>query len=252
MDDLELLRLDAAAAWTIGPAGRIEGARGHPPGPWPTSGSRSGRPGPRLCFAGCRAGNLVHLGAALDAETARRLRSMTDAEPPWFDADVRPTSLDRMIELLAPARLTGPEVVFRLPAGSSFEHPARIVRCDRSDGAALIARLAREGLPHALIEAGFVALDDFWWPWCVAMQAGEIAAMAFATRLAAASAEIGVFTFPGFRGRGLGAAVTAAWSSLDALQGRALIYSTRADNRASRQVAARLGLRAVGARLWID
>jgi hypothetical protein len=255
MDDLDLLRLDAAAALWLTPAGRIGGAHGHPPGPWPTSPGGEAGPGPRFFFSGCRAGNLVHLGGALADDDAHQLRELAGAAPPWFDADVRPRGLEAIMELLsrdAPADLVGPEVVFQLPHKVAFDHPADVVRCDSDAGRALVAALEGDGMPHALIDAGFLALDDFWWPWCVVMEAGQIAAMAFATRLCAASAEIGVYAFPQYRRRGCAAAATAAWSSLACLEGRALIYATRATNHASRHVAARLGLPAIGARLWIN
>ena len=50
--------------------------------------------------------------------------------------------------------------------------------------------------------------------------------MAFAARLGVSGAELGVYTFPKYRGRGLAAAVTAAWSSMPSLNQHALFYST--------------------------
>jgi predicted GNAT family acetyltransferase len=126
------------------------------------------------------------------------------------------------------------------------------VRSDTPAGERLLARLAREGLPKSLIHAGFLGLGDFWWPWCVAMEGHEIAAMAFTPRLGETGAEIGVFTFPAFRSQGFAAAATAGWSSLPSLAGRALIYSTRLTNRSSRRVAERLGLHPIGARVRIN
>jgi predicted GNAT family acetyltransferase len=107
-------------------------------------------------------------------------------------------------------------------------------------------------MPKALVDAGFLSISDLWPPWCVALDAGEIASVAFAARTAERSTAVGVYTFPGFRGRGLAAAVTAKWSSLPSLAGRALFYSTTADNTASRHVIARLRLPAIGVGLRIS
>ncbi len=77
------------------------------------------------------------------------------------------------------------------------------------------------------------------------------AAVAFAARLGAQGADVGVYTFPAFRGRGLAVAVTTVWSSLPALSDRALFYSTHRTNASSRRVAERLGLRRVGLSLRV-
>jgi len=148
--------------------------------------------------------------------------------------------------------IDGPEIMFHLPNGLRYDHRATLVQSDTPEGDDLIAHLERDGLPKSLIHAGFVALDDFWWPWCVALEGDDIAAMAFTPHLGEAGAEIGVFTFPAFRGRGFAAAVTAGWASHSSLKDRTLIYSTRLTNRSSRQVAARLGLKIAGARVRIN
>ncbi|HUY39709.1 MAG TPA: GNAT family N-acetyltransferase, partial [Candidatus Binataceae bacterium] len=97
----------------------------------------------------------------------------------------------------------------------------------------------------------FKGVGDFWEPWCVAVEREEIAAIAFAARLGDSGAEIGVYTFPNFRARGFAAAVTASWSLMPQLDGRALFYSTARSNRSSQRVAARLGLRMIGASVSI-
>jgi predicted GNAT family acetyltransferase len=106
-----------------------------------------------------------------------------------------------------------------------------------------------------MLEAGFKSVVDLWEPWCVAVERDEIASIALAARRgeigAKAGAEIGVYTFPGFRGRGFAAAVTASWSSMPSLSERALFYSTARSNRSSQRVAARLGLQMIGASVSI-
>ena len=141
-------------------------------------------------------------------------------------------------------------MIYQLPRGLAHDASVRIVRSETAQGDKLIAALARE-MPPALADAGFATADHFWAPWCVALEGDQVAATAFAARLGAHGAEIGVYTFPGFRGRGLAAAVTSAWSAHPALAGRALFYSRAADNLSSGRVTQRLGLRRIGASLRV-
>jgi|GEM_PF-545309 len=254
MDDLHRLKFDVAAAFVISDSGRIERGPARHLGPRQESTEEIG-PGPRLFFAGCAVGNILHVRDDMDDQTALRVLAVAENEPPWRDPEVPPHCLDEIVDLLsrsAPVEIVGPEVVFDLPHGLRYEHSATIVRSDTAEGEQLLGRLMKKGLPQSLLDAGFLSLEDFWWPWCVALEGSDIASMAFAPRLTERSAEIGVFTFPPFRGRGLAAAVTASWSALESLNDRALIYSTRTTNRSSRSVAARLRLRSIGARVCIN
>jgi hypothetical protein len=214
-------------------------------------GSPDNSPGPRLCLAGCAGGNIVRLRDDVDDEIASEAQALTKAEPPWSDPSVAPHCLVALVKLLSPAEPATPALIYRLPNGLAYDTGATIIRGDSADGEQLLTRLSRRGMPTHLTEAGFTSRDDFWAPWCAAMEAGEIAAMAFAARLSARGADVGVYTFPGFRGRGLAAAVTANWSSLPSLRDRALFYSTHTTNRSSQRVAARLGLRRIGVSIRI-
>jgi hypothetical protein len=235
---MELLALDAAATFARSGTGRIL----HENDP-----DRS--PGPRLFLAGCPGGNLVRLRLDVGEAVGVRIRALVAAAPPWNDPDLRPACLPELADLLSrdrPAEVMGSAVIHALPRGLAYVTDARIVRGDTEDGARLLARLARDGMPPALMEAGFVGVGDFWAPWCVALEGGEIAAMAFAARTGRLGMSIGVYTFPGFRGRGLAAAVTAAWANLPGLAGRALFYSALWENASSLRVIERLGLPRVG------
>lgn len=252
--DLELLTRDIAISYVIAGSGRIERGPFRPSGPRQDSVPPQRSAGPRLHFAGCADGTLAHLRHDVDDEIAAQVLAFAETAPSWSDPDTPPDGLGAILALVSrdtPAAINGPEIVFRLPNGLAYDHEATVVSCDTAAGEALLARLARSGLPPALVEAGFVDLGEFWWPWCVVLGGDDIAAMAFATNLGQSGAEIGVFTFPGFRGRGFAAAVTAGWSSLKSLEGRELIYSTRLNNASSRQVAGRLGLSVAGARVRV-
>lgn len=200
-------------------------------------------PGPRLFVAGCAGGQVVLARQDVDEAVAARARAL--AATPWSDLDAPHPRLDDLAALF-PGGEVSRALIYRLPRGVAFEAQAAFVESETVEGDRLLARLARDGVPPHLVEAGFVGLEDFWTPWCVALAGGEIAAMAFAARLGEQGAEIGVYTFPGYRGRGLGAAVTARWAALPELAGRALFYSTLTDNISSQKVAARLGLPRLG------
>jgi hypothetical protein len=254
-DDLALIRLDVAISYELAASGRIARGAAAPSGPRADSLPLRRSAGARLHFAGCAAGNLAWLRHDVSDETAARLLDLSTDALPWRDPDTPPACLAEMAALLAreaPVEIDGPEIMFRLPNGLHYDHGFTLVRSGTPQGEEFLARLDRTGMPKSLIHAGFLGLDDFWWPWCMALEGDKIAAMAFTPHLGAAGAEIGVFTFPAFRSRGYAAAVTAGWASHPSLADRMLIYSTRLTNRSSRQVATRLGLSIAGARVRIN
>ena len=239
--DLDLLALDVATLFVLSESKRIERVN-----------SPDGEAGPRVFLAGCRGGNLVRLRQDVGDTVARDIAAVVKNEPPWFDAASPPPCLSDLASLLsreAPVTAINRGIVYVLPNGLRREVSAPLVSAEDAEGQALLQGLASEGMPRAFREAGFLAVADFWPPWCAALEGAEIAAIAFAARLGDRGAEVGVFTFPGHRGRGLAAAVTARWSSLAALAGRRLFYSTLTTNRSSQRVAQRLGLTTLGATL---
>jgi hypothetical protein len=244
---LDLLALDAETSFVLSGAGRI--LRENDP-------HRS--PGPRLALLGCAEGRVLHLRHDVRDATAASILARLGQDPPWFDPWEPPGGLDEVLDLLsreAPVAGVGPGLVYRLPhdlpQDPGQDDGVRMVCGDTVEGRAWLEDLAARGLPQALLTAGFLGVGDFWDPWCVALVEGEVAATAFAARLGARGAEAGVYTFPGFRGRGFAAAVTARWSSLPSLATRTLFYSTQRENLSSQKVAARLGLARIGASLRI-
>lgn len=235
---LDRLARDAAASFVLTEAGRI--LRENDP-------DRSA--GPRLAMLGCPDGNLAFARHDVPDDVAAGLIAAVTHAPPWFEADALPACADALAEQLAPVTPVEPSLVFALPHAPPADDP-RILSSGTGAGEALLGALARDGMPAHLAEAGFVGLGDFWAPWCALVDEGEIAAMAFAARLGAA-AEVGVYTFPRWRGRGFAAAVTAAWSGIPGLCGHELFYSCHVSNASSRRVAARLGLEHIGMGLRI-
>jgi hypothetical protein len=242
-DDLRLLEIDFATSFALCSEGRIE--RENDP-------ERS--PGPRMAFAGCDKGNRFALRSDVGPSAAAAIWALAEAEPPWRDGAAAPACLPAILDLLAAeARIETivPGLVYRLPNALAFDGGARIVAGNTIEGAALSARLDREGLPASLLAMGFSGPADFWPPWCAALVDGEIASVAFAARLGRSGAEIGVAAAPEHRAKGLAAAVTAAWSALPSLAGHVLFYSTQTTNLSSRGVAARLHLRLIGPTLRV-
>jgi GNAT acetyltransferase len=138
------------------------------------------------------------------------------------------------------------ELTFMLPDSAPVSNGGSVVASGTPAGDELLARLEAEGMPAGLTGMGFADTGDLWPPWCAALSGGTLVSIAFAARLSPVGAEVGVATAPEARGRGLAAAVTAAWSCHVELAGRACFYTTDAENRSSRRVAERLGLRLLG------
>lgn len=205
--------------------------------------------GPRLAVLGCREGNLALVRH--DVARPQELMDIIAAQPPWVDADTLPPWTEALIGRLAPIRESPTSMLFALP--NRLGQPEPDIACsDDSSGRRLLASLERDGVPPHLAEAGFATVSDFWAPWCAVMDKGQVAALAFAARLAADAAEVGVYTFPQWRRRGFAARAVSAWAGLPVLANRSLFYSTLATNTASRAVAARLRLKHIGAGLRIS
>jgi len=227
-----LLALQAQTLFEISP--RLRLVRGRDP---------DGSAVPRLYMAGSTDGWVAYVRDDVDDAQARAIGEMIRQEPPVTAPGATPRFAEQYRELLGGEPLTahnfGP--VHRLPRGTRSASDATIVREGSAEGDVLVERIWREGMPDALLDAGFTDLSHFWSPWCAAVLDGEIAAIAFCARDGLMAREIGVYTIGFYRGRGLGAAVTAAWSAMHPRH-PVLFYSTHRDNRSSRRVIERLKL----------
>ena len=209
-------------------------------------------PAPRLYIAGCAEGWVGYVREDVDNTQARAIDELLRREPPVMAAGATPRHAEQYREVLGGEPLTnrnyGP--VHRLPRGTRFQSDATIVCEGSPEGDALIERLWHEGMPRAMVEAGFVDLSHFWSPWCAATIGVDIAAIAFCVRDGLMAREVGVYTVGPHRGRGLAAAVTAAWSTMHPRH-PVLFYATRRDNASSQRVIARLQLPFLGESLRI-
>lgn len=238
-----LINIEFETRFTLTPAGRIE--READP-------DRS--PGPLMFLAGCDGGALIRFGHELDDDLVAELKALSAEEPPLSRPGQVPIHLERYLDLLRPfgPLQNHPGLSFHLPHQSQAQVSAQLIASGTVEGDHLQATLTREGMPPALVEMGFRDAKDLWAPWCLALQDGEIASLAFAARLGGGGAELGLATLPAFRGLGLAAAATAGWSALPSLADRTLFYSTATSNLASQRVVAKLGLKFIGPTLGIS
>ena len=241
--DLALLRLEAQTLFSLDTRSRIVHVN-----------SPDNGPAPRLYLAGCASGNILYLRNDVGDETAATIARLAAEEPPLSEPASNALHIDQYRQLLgagdSPTE-SWPGLIWTVPSERAFAHAARLIRSDTSAGDDLLARLRADGMSSALIDMGFTALSEFWPPWCVAMDGGDIASIAFTVAQNEKAAEAGLATMPAFRGRGLGAAATAGWASHPELGARALFYSTSRANTSSQRVVERLQLRFLGASLRI-
>ena len=195
-------------------------------------------PAPRFFLGRTRNRNLVRYRHDLPADLVRTLDSLVAAEPVGAALTGEPPatydSIRAALQAHGPVRdeWRGPAYRFPddLPAGA-FETPLPLVEVGAINAGILQGQFASLAtvLPAILP--------------CVAVVAeGAAVAVCHAARRSARAAEAGVATLPGFRGRGYGSAVVAAWARAVRRTGLLPLYSTSWDNTASRRLAQRLGL----------
>lgn len=199
---------------------------------------------PRLFLGRTRVGALWRLAAGLPPPLARELARLAAAERRVEDPARDP---ERLAAIRARLESHAPvEVVWRGPA---FRFPGRLpdvpeARVLGPDARAEAAR--RFSWPEVGSRSAQVRTLAGRTPVVGAFAEGELASVCFAATGPGPAVEAGLATLPGFRGRGLGTRATAAWARAVREEGRIPLYSTAADNRASRRVAGRLGLIAYG------
>jgi RimJ/RimL family protein N-acetyltransferase len=188
-------------------------------------------------------GQALWVGGGVPDDLATELISLFDGAP--TDPAARPSALEPSRRLL---ERNGR--VLRCSAGPSFVFPDTVPRrldahLERSDGPTAALREANPGNWHPV--EWDELLDGRLGPWVMVVDRGRVVSICHTPRpVTARAAECGVWTHPAFRGRGLGAAVTAEWAAVMRSPGRHLFYSTEAQNLSSQGVARRLGLRPLG------
>jgi GNAT acetyltransferase len=201
----------------------------------------------RIALSGCAEGNVVAIRDDLPDAVGDELEELLRQEPPLLAAD---RELRYLADYLRLCSLDG--IVPLVQKGWLWVFPSavRSAECDvvssGTSGAEDLLERFDTAISPDLVIRGFTDRSAVWDPWCAALVDGQIVAIAETVRSGPDGAEVGVDTASGFRGRGLGAAVTAAWSQHPGLEGRTLFYGTDIHNRSSIRVTERLGLRLVG------
>ena len=169
------LRRDIATLFVLSPSGRI--IRENDP-------DRS--EGPKLFFAGCRSGNLVHLREDVPDPAAAQILSLFAAEPPWLRPETHPLRLAEAMDLLTgemPVTICETSLIYALPRLEAIESDWRFICSGTDDAETRLDSLQREGMPQHLIDAGFATVRGLWPPWCIGLEGEVIASIAFAARL---------------------------------------------------------------------
>jgi hypothetical protein len=232
VDDFSLLSLRADIDFTYDERGRMIAT--HEPLP------AARTPAPRLLLARSSGRQIVRVGSTIADDLADRLTTLAGALP-RDDAITGPFGgTDRLRDALAlddPITAEGGGPAYRFPERGAPRVPVVLLTAGNRD-------LARETYPWL-----FEELTD-WWPCFAVVVDGAAVSVCFSARRGVAAAEAGLETHPDFRGRGYGAAVTAAWANAVSESGRVPIYSTSWENTASQGVARRLGLTMFGSDAW--
>ena len=198
-------------------------------------------PGPLLYMAGGR----IWVDEAVAPQLLHQLNRLARDETPGGEA-LPPPCLDRCLALLPNPGTPSGGLSYLLPHGTQAPGAARTIASGSAEAEGLEARFKREGMPRDLLDLNFRQVADLWPPYCLVVEDGDVAALAFTARRGSRGAELGLVTLPAFRGRGLAGRAVAGWSALPELRALTLFYSTATTNLASRRVAAKLGLPFIG------
>jgi hypothetical protein len=220
------MEIQAEVLFVTDPRGRMLHRRG------PASG---GEPPPRFFFGRTRHGNLWRFDAGLPDALVSELARLAAAERigrPLEEPPERIETFRTRLEAHAPIERVyhGPAYRFPEPEVGTSPDPGVVrLTADRAD--LLGGELAAWRPALALCQPCFAVLEG-----------DRAVAACFVAARSPLAAEAGVETLPGFRGRGLASRATAAWARAVRSEGLFPLYSTEWRNRASRGVAARLGL----------
>lgn len=211
-------------------------------------------PGPRFRIEGCATGNVVVVRDDVDDDVANDLTRLAAEEPPLCDAEATPVHLGAYLNLLGsesdqPQYSLGLNWVF--PQNVAHQSVEPLIRSGTPEGERLLERLP-ESMHPSLVDIGFRTPEDVWAPWAVAVDDDCVVCIAETVRGGRSGAAVGVDTAVGYRGRGLGAATTAAWSHHNDLSRLTLFYGTSRSNLSSRRLVERLNLTFLGSSLSVS
>jgi hypothetical protein len=205
-------------------------------------------PAPRFFLGRTRHGHLWRFRADLPAALVRDLARLAAAERADHDLDLPPereAALRERLEAFAPVEhvYAGPAFRFpdALPGGSDAATGAQAVVITAANAGALAETFPWVHEEFAEREPCLAVLEDG--------HAVAVCCCATPPGPGVHAVEASLGTLEGFRGRGLGVRVTAAWAREVRERGLLPLYSTSFANRGSLGVARRLGLLRYGSDL---
>ena len=227
---MDLMRLHLEALFTRDEAGRLLRVN-----------ESGGGMAPRFFLGRTPEGSAWWFRNDMDGELVGELETLCRSESAPFSTEVVPGSAGPFVD-----RVSRRDAVQKVWAGPAFCFPEALD--DR--GAAV---RVTEANADVLLPRFEDWLDDVSQevPMAAVLEDGGAVSICCSVRLTSEAHEAGVETHEDFRGRGHGAAATAAWARVVREMRRIPLYSTSWDNHASRALANRLGLRQFGADLHI-
>jgi hypothetical protein len=202
----------------------------------------SQRPAPRFYLGRSRHGNLWRFRVDLDSESVRDLARLAGREGPLPDDGSPPERIQAFRDVLARTAPVTDEY-----RGPGFRFPEASLAGPARERAAIEVVASNQGLLRDGFEDWLEELPGRSPCFVLPDEDGAMASLCGCARLLPGrGAEAGVETREGRRGKGLAPRVVSAWARAISASGAHPFYSTRWDNRASRAVAAKLGLLLVG------
>lgn len=203
--------------------------------------TREPDPGPGSLFSLVRSATACAWAVRADVpdDLADELGALAAEEPPSADLRAPPLHARRYLSLLRPHITPGetPPTKVQQTDGPAFEFPPTVAAPDGIvviDDEAPLQHHFRGWIPGE-IAAGRA-------PVMAIIEDGHPVSICFCARLSDVAAEAGLDTAAGYRGRGYGPRVTAAWALAIRASGRTPLYSTAWTNTASLAVARKLDL----------
>ncbi|MGH6999784.1 MAG: hypothetical protein ACREEO_16430, partial [Phenylobacterium sp.] len=152
-------------------------------------------PGPLLYVAGGR----IWVAETVAPSIARELRQLARAEPTLASAPLPAAAVDRYLALLPRPGAASGGLSYLLPHGTQAPGAARTIASGSAEAKDLEAHFEREGMPRDLLDLNFRQVADLWPPYCLVVEDGGVAALAFTARRGLRGAELGLVTLPGWR-----------------------------------------------------
>lgn len=197
-------------------------------------------PAPRLYLGRTVESNIWRFRHNLSPELIAELEAILGSEPLTTDLEQPAATMERLHDTLS--RDTPVERIWEGPA---WHFPEQV---ETSPG----IEVQRITPDRPVQDVNFLWLTgeiEFCQPVFVVMDEGRIVSLCHSSRNTSVTAEAGVETLEGYRGRGYATAVVTAWARAVRAEGREPLYSTHWGNNASLALAGRLGLILYGADL---